>query len=277
MRVVAALGVIAACLAWSADAPAQPASAPERKVAAPHITVELLSTTDQPATRQQSIALQFTIEQGWHLYWLNPGDSGSPPEVRWQLPPSVKGAPMEWPLPERLVDDGSVNYGYRGTVVLPVSLTLPASAGTAALAVRADVEWLVCRNLCVAGKAALGLTLPLDPADRALVPQWRQLIARARRQVPRPAPASWKATARSTKDSFVLEVSTGYREVEGTVFPMDVSQIDDGAPQGVAPLPAGLRFTLRKSQQLMKDPATLRVVVSLSGGRTGIVDVAVGR
>ena len=48
-------------------------------------------------------------------------------------------------------------------------------------------------------------------------------------------------------------------------FPLDVSQVNDSAPQVVRPLERGLEITLRKSDQLTKDPRQLRGVLALPG------------
>ena len=275
MRVSSALGVVLVCALTAATASAQ--APPARTAAASHVTVELLTSAEQPVGGQLACGLQFTLESGWHIYWQNPGDSGSPPDTQWQLPAGASVSPFEWPLPERLDEAGSVTYVYRDRVVLPFALTTGVGDAAAPLALRANVRWLVCRDICVAGKAALELKFPLDEVDRARVPEWEALIARAKRQVPRPAASSWRATARASGDSFVVDITTGQFEQGGTIFPLDVSQIDDGAPQRRESLPAGVRFTLRKSQQLVKDPATLRLVVVLPGGRVGIVDAPLSR
>ena len=46
---------------------------PERKAVAP----------GQPVT----VALREAIRKEWHTYWVNPGDSGAPTEIKWHLPP----------------------------------------------------------------------------------------------------------------------------------------------------------------------------------------------
>jgi hypothetical protein len=104
-----------------------------------------------------------------------------------------------------------------------------------------------------------------------LVAGWKNAIAAARNQVPKAAPASWTATARSTRDSFIIEVVTGSRETSAVFFPLEVSQVNDSAAQVVTALDKGLRLTLRKSDQLVKDPANLAGVLSLPGGRSYVV------
>ncbi len=62
------------------------------------------------------IGVRFLLEPGWHLYWRNPGDSGTPPMLLWTAPAGVTVGDVEWPAPERIPLGSLVNYGYHGDV-----------------------------------------------------------------------------------------------------------------------------------------------------------------
>src|SRR5579864_3388234 len=49
----------------------------------PHARVELLSrqATLHPGSALQ-LGIHFILEPGWHIYWINPGDSGQPPSFK---------------------------------------------------------------------------------------------------------------------------------------------------------------------------------------------------
>jgi len=47
------------------------------------------------------LALPFTVEKEWHLYWRNAGESGMPPSVKWTLPDGYTVGPLPFPLPRR--------------------------------------------------------------------------------------------------------------------------------------------------------------------------------
>ena len=36
------------------------------------------------------VFLKQTIREGWHTYWRNPGDSGAPTKLLWDLPPGFE-------------------------------------------------------------------------------------------------------------------------------------------------------------------------------------------
>ena len=117
------------------------------------------------------LALVLDIRPGWHTYWRNPGDSGEAPRIQWTLPPGVTAGPIEWPVPERIPVGPLANYGYSGRALHRIPLAIPAdwSAGEP-IAIRADVDWLVCKEECIPESASLELTLataaetgPTDP------------------------------------------------------------------------------------------------------------------
>ncbi len=269
------IGLLTALLTMSLAARAD--ATPRDQVRALHTTVQLIAERDAIVPgRSVWLGVRFVLEPGWHIYWLNPGDSGSPPTIAWRLPPGVAAGPIEWPAPERIPVSSLVNYGYDGDVVLATELRAPArlKAGET-MVLGAGVKWLVCQEVCVPGQADLELPLPVEPSSRP--GPSAALIARARARVPREAPAGWKARARAEGDFFVVSIETGRSEREGVFFPLEVSQINDSAPQRVTPLDRGLRFTLRKSNQLIAAPATLRGVVRLSDGRTFVVAAPVAQ
>ncbi len=52
-------------------------------VKAQHLTAELVTfgSTIAPGGRLQA-GLVLTMEQHWHVYWVNAGDSGEPPHIK---------------------------------------------------------------------------------------------------------------------------------------------------------------------------------------------------
>jgi len=156
------------------------------------IEVELIAT--QTSVRPGStitIGLRLTPDQHWHVYWKNPGDAGSEPIIKWTLPGGVTAGEISWPFPVRLPMPGDImNYGYAGEVVLPVEVTVPATAkGTIEL--KAEVDWLVCDpNMCIPGDATLTLELPVKETAPAPHPRHKALFEWARQKTPGRAPGN---------------------------------------------------------------------------------------
>jgi thiol:disulfide interchange protein DsbD len=265
---------LAAALLMSSPWRAQAAGTP-----IPHGTLELIAENQWISPgRECYLGLHFQLEKGWHIYWINPGDSGQPPRVTWQLPAGLTAGAMEWPQPGRLGTSSVVDFGYHDEVTLLVPIRASASlAAQPPAQLAAQVKVLVCREICIPGKAQLSLTLPVKSQPPAPDSRTKALFAATRKSLPRPAPSSWSFTLDDAKDSFVLTAKLGRQITQATFFPLAELQIDNAAPQSVLPKADGFRLTLRKSDRLLKPIERLRGVLVLAGGEAYQIDVPAGK
>jgi DsbC/DsbD-like thiol-disulfide interchange protein len=261
------------------------ASAQAEGTAIPHGTLELIARNQWIAAGQSlDLGLHFQLEKGWHIYWVNPGDSGEPPRVEWQLPAGLTAGSMEWPTPRRLETSSIVDYGYEDAVLLIVPLHAEASlAAQQPARLGAEVRLLVCSHaMCIPGKAQLSLTLPIKsqpPAPNARTRDARtiDLFTATRKSLPRPAPGNWRFRVADANDSFVLSANLGHRITQAIFFPLAESQIENAAPQKLLPVATGFRLTLRKSDQLLKPIERLKGVLVLSADRSYLIDVPLSK
>jgi DsbC/DsbD-like thiol-disulfide interchange protein len=224
-----------------------------------------------------NVALHFELEKGWHIYWTNPGDSGEPPRVTWDLPAGITAGDIEWPAPRRLGTASIVDYGYEDAVMLIVPMSAEANlAAQGPVQIAAEVKVLVCREMCIPGKAQVSLTLPVKAQPPPADAQSSHLFAAARKALPRQTPANWKFGLFETNDSLVLTGNLGRRITYAIFFPLAESQVSNAGPQTLVPTASGFSLTLRKSDQLLKPIARLKGVLVLSGERAYSIDVPVG-
>jgi thiol:disulfide interchange protein DsbD len=113
--------------------------------------------------------VRFDLKDAWHIYAADPGDAGLPTRVRWKLPEGIATGPLMWPTPRRFREPGNlVTFGYTGTVVVSSRITVEAELESGqTLPIRANVEWLACKELCIPGRAQLELALPVRPEPPA--------------------------------------------------------------------------------------------------------------
>jgi len=258
------------------------ASAQAEGIPIPHGTLELIARNQWiVAGHTLDLGLRFQLEKGWHIYWVNPGDSGEPPRVEWQLPTGLTIGAMEWPTPRRLETSSIVDYGYEDAVLLIVPLHAAASlAVQPPVQLGAEVRLLVCSHeMCIPGKAELSLTLPIKSQPPAPDAQTRDadLFTATRKSLPRPAPGNWKFSVADANDSFVLTANLGHQITQAIFFPLAESQIENAAPQKLLPVAAGFRLTLRKSDRLLKPIARLKGVLVLSADRSYLIDVPLSK
>ena len=255
-----------------------PAYAHAQAQSFPHGTVRLVAESSAiQAAHDFSVALHFSLEDGWHTYWINPGDSGEAPRVTWTLPPGVNAGPIQWPAPEHLGSASVVDYGYKNEMTLLVPMHASASlSAQAPLMLSASVRVLVCKDICVPGKVQVSLALPVTARPPVADQAERSLFTTARARLPHAAPANWRFTATEEKDSFVLSAQVGKRVDQAYFYPLEESQIQGSVQQPVIPGADGFSLRLRKSEQLTKPIVRLTGVLQLSD-RAYAVDAAVVR
>jgi DsbC/DsbD-like thiol-disulfide interchange protein len=247
--------------------------------AIPHGTVELIAENQWIAAGHTvNLGLRFELEKGWHIYWINPGDSGEPPRVKWQLPAGLTAEPIEWPAPRRLGTASVTDYGYEDSVTLIAPIRADANLATQLPAqIGAQLSVLVCREMCIPGKAQVSLTLPIKAQPPATDARTENLFAASRRSLPQPAPGNWRLSVVEANGAFEFTANVGRQIKQAVFYPLVESQIDNASPQKLAALATGFRLRLRKSDQLMKPIQRLQGVLVLSGDRAYRIDVPVGK
>ena len=152
----------------------------------------LADVTSVEAGRGFTLGVLLEQEPGWHTYWANEGDAGLPTEVDWQVPPGFEVEPLLWPGPHRYQEDDLTVFGYAGEVLLLAPVRTPAVLPDT-MRFTAEVRWLVCREICIPGEAALSLRLEAGRAK----PAHAALFDRYRSMVPTPLsatdPVSWES------------------------------------------------------------------------------------
>jgi thiol:disulfide interchange protein DsbD len=229
---------------------------------AEHLVVELLpSPVSFVPGPENLIGLHFKLEPGWHVYWTNAGDAGEPPHVEWTLPAGITAGPLLFPAPKRLAVGPLMDYGYEDDVILPVKMDVAKSAKAGTL--QAKVDWLVCREVCIPGKALLGLKYGVS-AFGGIVngPQMRALQA-AVKLLPQKLPAG-HATFMPRQSEFVVQVKTGHRVEHAEFYPFDQDQVANAAAQSVEPTAEGVIIHVPKDSTLTSDPQTLHGLIKVS-------------
>ena len=203
------------------------------------------------------LAVIFEIEEGWHLYWRNPGDSGLPPDVNLFLPAGVTAGEPRWPAPHRHLEaDLILDYTFDDHLVLFVPLEVADGAPLGDATIRAELSWLVCRDVCIPGARAVEATFPVtrDPVRPFLPPTDRTLLENARQRIPTTElpnglTLEWK------EETLLLRVPGA----DGLIFyPYESDAF-------VYPLDAMERGEVNGGQMILTYPPEVRTVEAVSG------------
>src|SRR5262249_30837232 len=156
----------------------------------------------------------------------------------WTLPQGLAAGALEFPAPRRLPLGHLVDYGYEDEVVFPVRFDVaPAFQPAGPVTLGAEVHWLVCREICIPGSAALSVTRPAatSAAGSGAGAAAAQLVHRFESALPQPLPPPADATFSAHRGRFTLAVTTGQRERGAQFFPLDPNLISNAAPQRAEP------------------------------------------
>lgn len=122
------------------------------------------------------VAVKFDIQDHWHLYWINPGDSGAPLTIKWQLPEGFQAGTEVYPTPDWLSSSsGLISYSYEDELVLLVPIQIADDVEPGSYTIRANLEWFVCSDEeCVPekGQAELQLEVGENAKIAAQTQQW---------------------------------------------------------------------------------------------------------
>ena len=197
------------------------------------------------------LGILLTIEDGWHTYWKNPGDAGIPTTIEWRLPEGWVAGPTKWPFPRKFDEADIITYGYQKEAFLITDVKAPDSAENARPAELAvHLEWLVCREGCLAGRADLSLELPIKKENPEVNVLWSPRFREALEQIPAPS-ADWDIKAYTKGEGYALffkpplGLDRDLKEV--TFFAEESEVIDHSAPQRLSRSDAGYVLELKRS------------------------------
>jgi thiol:disulfide interchange protein/DsbC/DsbD-like thiol-disulfide interchange protein len=228
------------------------------------------------------LGVSFKLAKGWHIYWVNPGDAGEPPQLDLTLPRGATSSPISWPAPLRVPEGPVMTYSYIGDVLLPFTVTSPR--GVTAFPVEARLRWLICEKICVPEEGTLRLDLPVGAATPS--PQ-APLFADADARIARPSP--YVATiSRDGVLSLTGETISPQTLKDASFFPDHWGAIDDAAPQtftvahGEATLALKPASTFDPSKPLtgvlaVEDDSGVETYLAIAALPEGVASVAIAQ
>ncbi|CAN5360854.1 hypothetical protein BH11ARM2_BH11ARM2_13220 [soil metagenome] len=252
-------------------------------LAAPSQASLVLSADSVAPGQTFTAAIRIKMDAGWHVYWKNPGDSGSAPTVKWKLPAGWRIGQLRWPVPTRHVTPDGTDYIYEDEVLLLADITAPSVGSRPSLpdqsevavpvapqaTMKADVSYLVCQEACMPASASVSAVIrvgsekPSKDADR---------IAEVARSIPARIIDGWKAKA--TPTGVMLTRTDGDVIEKGTLFLPSETGILEHADAGTLSSD-GKTLTLKRSPYASANPKRLRGLILLPNNVGKDIDIPV--
>ncbi len=107
---------------------------------------------------QLILALEYELEEEWKTYWKSPGGGGFPQKIIWNNSSNVKDIKILWPEPIEFEILGLKSIGYKDKVIFPLIVDIEDNQKQTNL--NLNINYLVCRDICIPGNADIFLELP---------------------------------------------------------------------------------------------------------------------
>ena len=131
-----------------------------------HANVSLVKNSYDLKAEGSYIGIKFELDKNWHTYWKNPGDSGGPLEIVWELPNQFKLDKINWPKPELIPYPPLMTYGYNNEVIFPFKVSQYELNTNEEIGV--SVDFLICADVCIPEKAYIKTSIADIPLDNKL-------------------------------------------------------------------------------------------------------------
>ena len=104
------------------------------------------------------IGLKFKLEEGWKIYWRQPGDAGLPPKVDFSNSENIKDYKIYWPFPEKEYEAVDILTNiYKNEVILPIKIYI--SDLNTSLKIIGNIYFQVCKEICIPFETTLKLKI----------------------------------------------------------------------------------------------------------------------
>jgi len=214
------------------------------------------------------VGVDFVLDDGWHVYWQNPGDAGLSPKIKWQPVPGIHEGDIQWPYPKRLNVGPLTSFGYEHEALLLVPVTIDGSfQSSQVINLKSQITWLACQDICIPGKADLNLSMPVA-ANIAGVAfnSFKTTFDHTRQNLPREIPSITSSVVLEG-NQWHLNIQTPLKQQGDIVFyPFRDDVIEHAAAQHTQLTDKGYQISLTKSHIYQGPLTSLEGIVVNSNG-----------
>jgi thiol:disulfide interchange protein DsbD len=138
-----------------------------------HADVSIVKSSEIQNDNELIIGIKMDMQDHWHTYWKNPGDSGGPMKITWAMPEGFQASEILWPSPILIPYPPLMTYGYEDFVIFPIKIKLPKNTTSGSFS--ADIDFLICDDICVPERAFIETTFAKLNTDSDLDKAYKKI------------------------------------------------------------------------------------------------------
>jgi thiol:disulfide interchange protein DsbD len=231
----------------ASPSPSPPPPAPRKQPRGDELVrLTLLADVTRVAPGQEvTLGARLDIQPGWHVYWVNPGESGLATEAAFTAPSGFRVGAARFPGPARFESPGDItSYGYEELAMVSAVVAAPDSLAGPTVQFSVQASWLACRDICVPGRAVAQIDLDAVRPGEPSQPAHAELFSRHRDALPRPLAELGAAAPTWRRDQQQVSIAIDVRGAERLEY-FPASGEDLGLTgQASVPAPGGWRVEL---------------------------------
>ena len=173
------------------------------------------------------IGVKFKFDQGWHTYWINPGDSGEKAKFDWNLPEGYKISNPKWPAPSTIPYPPLMTYGYENEVIILFSLYKEIGSVKKG-EITLNSEWLACADICLPQSGTTKINL-----NEIVLSNFKteSKILKVKNNLPKKYPYLISASLKDNELNLSGQMNEKFKDSEIYFFPYDQNLISHTAIQ----------------------------------------------
>ena len=117
------------------------------------------------------IGIHIRLVPQWHSYWSFAGDFGQAPQIHFQKTEHVQIKQLPLPRPQRknflINKQNSYSFIYENELLIPLEVFVEKAYQKQNLNLSLDLEWAVCKDICLSKKSKLQIHFPISKAFKA--------------------------------------------------------------------------------------------------------------
>ena len=173
------------------------------------------------------IGVKFKFDQGWHTYWINPGDSGEKAKFDWNLPEGYKISNPKWPAPSTIPYPPLMTYGYENEVIILFSLYKEIGSVKKG-EITLNSEWLACADICLPQSGTTKINLNEIVSSNF---KTESKILKVKNNLPKKYPYLISASLKDNELNLSGQMNEKFKDSEIYFFPYDQNLISHTAIQ----------------------------------------------